>query len=705
MAAVASSSSAATAATSLTARSRMLLMQLLLLGSFDPRPCATEPLPSIHLQHRRHASSSTRFPPCLGRTAAVPRRPPTHCIGSIAHSNSFCSSALSLEKGRPDAVPKAPKPDAETVDLVLLAFRKAVANKDVGTALTEYRLLKSVKGTLRRLSSKDISNFLVVLTTPVDRLTATPVPGESNRRRYDAARLEIVKELLQDNVATDEQAHLKLSEQATISVLELLMAAREYDDFDLVYKHWRNGKRPLPISLLKLQMACKSKQGELEATLQAFNELERLAEIMEDSSIPNATSYLHLITAYVNAGELDLAMETFESLKADESKVQPTLAIFNTLIHGHGLKGNLEATMSLFEEMQTYGFRPNVFTYNNLIDAYAKAGQEIDALRTLRAMIKDVKSSQRRFYVAPTVVTLNILVNMYARLGKPQEAERIIESMVGQLQGTGFSIVPDKFTLSALMNAYRRAGDMEGCRAAFERFKKQGVRPNNAAYNVLIHGYVDTGNFPEALKVIDEMKAAKVKPELKNYRPLFNAFWKSTDAAEFEACFKAMRKNGVKPDAEVLQQALDVKLKAAAAMLEGSPTAIGDQEQLQSDVSSLLGDVELYLDDVFVHKLESPELCTNALLILMVQGKDGQSLVDAYTKLFQSCGVVPSVEGFREMLAEPIWALRDLAKPEDGQMEEFLLKVYADLTSYGVELEESDHAALAERIRKIKTKQ
>ncbi|KAJ3214700.1 hypothetical protein HDU67_001348 [Dinochytrium kinnereticum] len=398
---------------------------------------------------------------------------------------------------------KAPKDTTHDADGLVLAMRKAIQLEDARVALQNYDWLKQ-RNALHRMSMKDVGSFILLLA--------------SSSRKPSSKITETLKSLFLDTVNVHGESKLKFSELVFRCLLEVFNRSRDYQTFDTVFEALRKSGQVISRDTLNLAMGSYAKRRDLDRVLGIFNELERLAMISQHEEseapdhAPNTQTYLHLINGYVSVGKLDEAQKVLDGMWDASVSVKPSLAIFNAMIRAYALKGDFDQAMLVFEDMQTNGFQPNQFTYNNLINAYAKAGMESDALRTLQAMIEDFQSSPYRFYVAPNVVTLNILVNMYALAGKPKEAEQIIASMSGQIEGAKETIKADEFTLSALMNAYRRAGDMKGCEEVLGRFREDGITPNVIAYNVLIDGYADKGDFDSVRRVFGLMLEAGLKP-------------------------------------------------------------------------------------------------------------------------------------------------------------------------------------------------
>jgi len=63
---------------------------------------------------------------------------------------------------------------------------------------------------------------------------------------------------------------------------------------------------------------------------------------------------------------------------------QPNTIIFNTLIHGHCIKGEVENALNLEKKMVSLGFRTDQITYGILIDGLCKTGETRAVMHLLR---------------------------------------------------------------------------------------------------------------------------------------------------------------------------------------------------------------------------------------------------------------------------------------------------------------------------------
>jgi pentatricopeptide repeat protein len=115
-----------------------------------------------------------------------------------------------------------------------------------------------------------------------------------------------------------------------------------------------------------------------------------------------------LLHARSRAGHVEAAVALFDSMK--ESNCRPDLYTYNTIMNMHvKVDSGLPKVLSLFKEMCLQGLQPDVVSYDILLAACAPKAHVKEAQRIFDAMKK------RR--VKPTVVTYTALITVYANAG------------------------------------------------------------------------------------------------------------------------------------------------------------------------------------------------------------------------------------------------------------------------------------------------
>jgi pentatricopeptide repeat domain-containing protein 1 len=87
---------------------------------------------------------------------------------------------------------------------------------------------------------------------------------------------------------------------------------------------------------------------------------------------PISTTYTALISAFGKAGQLDKALDTFQTMI--QQGCERSVITYSALISACEKAGKWEVALDLFDQMQHEGCRPNTVTYNSLITACQQGG-------------------------------------------------------------------------------------------------------------------------------------------------------------------------------------------------------------------------------------------------------------------------------------------------------------------------------------------
>jgi len=95
-----------------------------------------------------------------------------------------------------------------------------------------------------------------------------------------------------------------------------------------------------------------------------------------------------LIDTSIKCKQFVQALDMFEAMKKEDSKVKPDEITFNTLIKGYSMNRDMENAFRVFEDMKGFGLKPNDVTYNSLIDTCVRSS-DMDRAWTLFSEMQD----------------------------------------------------------------------------------------------------------------------------------------------------------------------------------------------------------------------------------------------------------------------------------------------------------------------------
>ncbi|XP_042470833.1 pentatricopeptide repeat-containing protein At3g59040-like isoform X2 [Zingiber officinale] len=85
---------------------------------------------------------------------------------------------------------------------------------------------------------------------------------------------------------------------------------------------------------------------------------------------PDLCSYATMLSAYVNASDMDGAEKFFRRIKEDGLK--PNVVVYGTLMKGYARLNNLEKVLRVYERMKLQGVEANQTIYTTIMDAHGK---------------------------------------------------------------------------------------------------------------------------------------------------------------------------------------------------------------------------------------------------------------------------------------------------------------------------------------------
>ncbi|KAK9161750.1 hypothetical protein Syun_008091 [Stephania yunnanensis] len=316
----------------------------------------------------------------------------------------------------------------------------------------------------------------------------------------------------------------------------------------------------------------------------------------------------------------------------------------------------------VFDSMKELGLRPNLVTYNAVIDACAKGGAEFSrALEFLDEMVKNG--------VQPDRITFNSLLAVCGRSGLWEDAKNLFHEMVyrgihqdiftyntlldavckgGQME-LAFEIMsdmpskgvwPNVVTYSTVIDGCAKAGKLEEALNLFEEMKLLGIRLDRISYNTLLAVYASLGRFEEALDVCKEMEASGIRKDVVTYNALMGGYGKQGNYYQVQKLFREMKAQNLSPNILTYSTLIDVYSKGGMH-LEAMETF---KELKQAGL-----EIDVVLYSSLIDALCKNGLVESAVSLLDEMTKKGirpnvvtyNSIIDAFGR----SAVVPSQEG------------------------------------------------------------
>ncbi|KAG2299293.1 hypothetical protein Bca4012_010863 [Brassica carinata] len=196
---------------------------------------------------------------------------------------------------------------------------------------------------------------------------------------------------------------------------------------------------------------------------------------LEPSRI-NEANYEKIIRFLCAERSMDEAVLALQSMNHDY-KLNPSLEIYNSIIHGYADDGKFEEAMFYLNGMKDNGVLPETETYDGLIEGYGKW-----------QMYDEIVSCVKRMEAEGCVrdhVTYNLLVREFARGGLLKRMERMYQSLMSR------KMTLEPVTLVSMLEAYAEFGVLEKMEETYDKVLRFGICLDEELVRRLASVYID----------------------------------------------------------------------------------------------------------------------------------------------------------------------------------------------------------------------
>jgi len=197
-----------------------------------------------------------------------------------------------------------------------------------------------------------------------------------------------------------------------------------------------------------------------------------------------------------------------------EMKEAPDRAILKPIMNAWARQGNVEQAMRVFRQLPSRKTKD----YTVVLSAHAKCGSAREAEALLREMVTSDDENVR-----PNVVSYNCVLDGWSKSGERGAADRAL-SILSSLPK------PDAVSYSCVMNAYIKEGNLSKVKDLYGQEQSQGIGLDANVQNLLIAAYAKDGNAERAEELLDEMEHEGIA-DVVSYSEVMKA-WKESGATD-----------------------------------------------------------------------------------------------------------------------------------------------------------------------------
>ncbi|KAJ9170198.1 hypothetical protein P3X46_018324 [Hevea brasiliensis] len=184
-----------------------------------------------------------------------------------------------------------------------------------------------------------------------------------------------------------------------------------------------------------------------------------------------------------------------------------------------------------FEEMGNFGFKPNTFAHNVVIDVLFKIGHVDAGIKVLKQIeipnflsfsiilsnlcklndlvnVKDVLRIMLKEGYYPNVETFEMVLNCFCKVGRLVEAYQVLGVMIT----LGISLSVNAWSI--LIYGFCRLHQPDIASLLLEKMVKSGCSPNIVTYTTLFKGFMESEMIPCAFDMLNTMESKGYAPDL-----------------------------------------------------------------------------------------------------------------------------------------------------------------------------------------------
>ncbi|KAJ3068626.1 hypothetical protein HDU98_008219 [Podochytrium sp. JEL0797] len=272
----------------------------------------------------------------------------------------------------------------------------------------------------------------------------------SHYRRGEHDRvLELFETMKREGVTPDRHIYTVLIETLAVGMKNMSAARRALTEMETTLH------LPADIHIHTIFMNGHLRLNDPESSKRIF------AHLLANKLTPSLHTYGTLIHTLCRAGETDEAhhLVTHEIPRLFDHPANHVM--YNTLLHGYGLKGDLEATRRVLNEMAGHNLPPLITTFNILLSSHVRHGDSKGAWNWYQAILASG--------LTPTLVTYNILIHMHLKDEDPLAAQEMYKNIVTA------GLIPDTATIVPMVDYYTRRGEWDAVVGLIENHRAMGT--------------------------------------------------------------------------------------------------------------------------------------------------------------------------------------------------------------------------------------
>ncbi|KAJ3706457.1 hypothetical protein LUZ61_010162 [Rhynchospora tenuis] len=254
-----------------------------------------------------------------------------------------------------------------------------------------------------------------------------------------------------------------------------------------------------------------------------FEEIWRVLKEMhhKDPDFITPRTVAIVLKRIAKGGSVRQIVESFKKLK--KLCINFDVLCFNALLRTLCQEKSMSDARNVYHSLK-HDFRPNANTFNILLSGW-KSIEEAELLF----------QEMRDFEIKPNLVSYNCLIDVYCKNHQLDKARKVFEEMREQ------EINPDVRSYTSLIGGFGSIGEPDEARAVLKEMREFGCNPDVAAYNAAIRNFCIAKRLRDAFGLMDEISQVGLMPNVTTFNLFFRCFYYVNDMRNASSLYKKMR--------------------------------------------------------------------------------------------------------------------------------------------------------------------
>ncbi|XP_050378762.1 putative pentatricopeptide repeat-containing protein At1g02420 [Argentina anserina] len=250
----------------------------------------------------------------------------------------------------------------------------------------------------------------------------------------------------------------------------------------------------------------------------------------KDSSLVTPRTVMVVLGRIAKVCSVRETVECFRKFK----KLVPEFdtACFNSLLRTLCQEKSMTDARNVYHKLKS-SFKPDLQTFNILLSGW-KSSEEAESFF----------EEMREMGLKPDVVSYNCLVDVYCKSREMEKAFKVMEKMREE------GISPDKITYTSVIGGLGLVGQPDKARDVLKEMKELGCYPDVAAYNAAIRNFCIAKRLGDAYGLMEEMMSNGLSPNATTYNLFFRVFYWSSDLQSSWSLYGRMMDTGCLPNTQ-----------------------------------------------------------------------------------------------------------------------------------------------------------